>query len=188
VCPQSGHVAGIPTALDAAHTASAEANALAEAEYITEQHAASNAVGASYGVPGTPRSPGGSMPAMVGMTRQAAYEAKRAWRLELQGAPPPDGCHEAGVSTGLVAGLSSEARARTVRGHVGPQDPGSAAEYNLQVKLASKGNESARPAVAPPPFADMSNSVVTAPAAQLTHAERLAHMRALRQGGTPRQA
>jgi hypothetical protein len=36
----------------------------------------------------------------------------------------------------VVAGMASEFRSHTVRGHVAALDPSSAADYNLQVKLA----------------------------------------------------
>ena len=94
-----------------------------------------------------------------------------------------------------------EFRSRTVRGQVGTLDPSSAADYNLQVKLARAdaqatprgrgqaapsfvGDDGAAPAN---PLADMSNANHLA---GLSHAEKLKRMRELRQAsmGTPRAA
>ena len=80
----------------------------------------------------TPRAVMEDGPVTVGMSRQAALEAKRAWRLQQRGiALPPDQDLQ-----NSAAGMGSEHFSRTVRGHVGPLDPESAADYNLQVKLA----------------------------------------------------
>ena len=69
-------------------------------------------------------------PVTVGMSRRAELEAKRAWRLELQGrameAPAPL------IPLATPAGVKSAAAFSTIRGHVGPLDHESAADYNLQ--------------------------------------------------------
>lgn len=76
----------------------------------------------------------GDAPNTVGMSRAAAIDAKRAWRMQqmqLTGvAPPPT------PRPSTAAGVVSEAGSRTFRGQVGPLQPESAADYNLQVKLA----------------------------------------------------
>ena len=145
----------------------------------------------SLAMPSTPRMgdsgvPDGAMwmPETAGMSRRAALEAKRVWRMQLLGMPVPGGATEMAppATPSGLAGMPSEARSRTVRGHVGPLDPESAADYNLQVKLA-KGGMSERIAATPYALgAEKENDT-------MTHAERLQQMRALRQaagGMTPR--
>ena len=119
------------------------------AEYLTET--ATSAAAALGMQLSTPRPAMDDGPVTVGMSRRAALEAKRAWRLQERGiALPPD----QGLQNS-AAGMGSEHCSRTVRGHVGPLDPESAAEYNLQVKLA-KG---AAPAT-PLPSGEMRQSAV----------------------------
>ena len=143
---------------------------------------------------------GAEMPSTVGLSRRAELEAKRQWRLQLSGLPQPSGAPA--TPMGGIAGMSSEFRSRTVRGQVGTLDPNSAADYNLQVKLA-RADANATPRGKAPaasagamvdisdgsaaPLADMSNANSMA---GLSQAEKLKRMRELRQAtmGTPRAA
>ena len=117
-------------------------------EYVTEHGHATAAVAAlTLGTPrggpvgeNTPRGFDGEtpreMPSTVGMSRQAALEARRAWRMQQQGAEASL-LTPAGQPAGGTAGMSSHYASRTVRGQVAPLDPASAADYNLSRKLIS---------------------------------------------------
>ena len=201
---ETGAVAGVATVLEdlsigADAPPTPRGGAGATNSYLTEyMHAA----GASTprGGRGVVRGGGGEMPSTVGLSRRAELEAKKQWRLQLTGMTPGPTAGVAGAPGG-IAGMSSEFRSRTVRGQVGTLDPSSAADYNLQVKLARAdaqatprgrgqaapsfvGDDGAAPAN---PLADMSNANHLA---GLSHAEKLKRMRELRQAsmGTPRAA
>ena len=142
VAAEGGMAAAVPGAFGAPNAPPAEmmpAGTPRAPAYQTEYALATAA--AAGQPPPTPRG-GAEMPSTVGMSRAAVLEAKRAWRLTMRGdsAPPTP----RGAPTGVVAGISSEYRTRTVRGQVGALDPGSAADYNLQVKL-TRGVEGLTP-------------------------------------------
>jgi hypothetical protein len=142
----AGPVAGVATALAPPASQVIEQSGAAgevptpsvgglQGQYMTEYAAAS--IEATTGEPAypppTPRSAAAEMPSTVGMSRAAVMEVKKQWRLALKGedaAPTPRG------GAGVVAGMASEYRAHTVRGNVPQLDASSAADYNLQVKLA----------------------------------------------------
>ena len=147
---EAGRIAGVATALAASVEEAMNSNTPAPVEapptprqtYTSEYTAASLAATGAF-PPSTPRT-GTEMPSTVGMSRAAVLEAKRAWRLTLKGESVPSTPRELGTPAGTSAGMSSEYRSRTVRGQVPALDPSSAAEYNLQVKLA-KGADGLTP-------------------------------------------
>lgn len=78
-----------------------------------------------------------SAPSTVGMSRGAALESKRQWRLQLmaQGHGTAVGIPSPGAKPSSPAGMASSFRSHSVRGAVGELDHTSAADYNLQVKI-----------------------------------------------------
>ncbi|KAL1496900.1 hypothetical protein AB1Y20_014480 [Prymnesium parvum] len=159
--------------------------------------------------PGSAFSPTGrARPVTVGMSKAAAEAALSQWRREIMGVteqPPPSPLVH-GPAEGPSAGVPTSSRGKaSVRGHVGELDSRSAAEYNLQVKQKSYVPSAAASAGADPNVSASSSVKVAAPSeaaansndgvssratagptpssslAGLSHAERLARMREMRQ-------